>query len=462
LCFKQSKYDFNIEEIPILGVVVGKGQVKIEQEKIKAVKEWKTPTKIKDVESFLRFANFYRRFIHNFSHTAKPLNKLKGKKEWKWEKEHQEAFDELKEKITSQPVLALPKREGKFRVEMDASGHAIGAVLSQEQEGKWKPIAFLSRTMQPAEQNYEIYDKELLAIVEALAKWRQYLLDTVETFEIWTDHENLKYFREPHKLNGRQARWYLKLQDYDFTLQHIPGKTNTKVDILSRKDQVDTREDNKDVQLLKDEIWSRKITSKIQVFDGRKRGDKNDIIKKIRKNNTREREVIQAMKREDGLAWEEDNVVYMEGRIYVPNNKDLKEEILREHHDPADIGHPGQHRMQELIKRTYWWLGLKEDVKKYVQGCTKCQQNKVQHQRKTGELHPLEIPEGPWQNISIDMIGPLPKSNGMDAIVVIIDRFTKMIRLKATTTNISSEEIAKIYRDKIWKIHGVPRTILSD
>jgi len=152
----------------------------------------------------------------------------------------------------------------------------------------------------------------------------------------------------------------------------------------------------------------------------------------------------------------------MEGRIYVPNNKDFKEEILREHHDPADVGHPGQHRMRELIKRMYWWLGLKEDVKKYVQGCTKCQQNKVQHQQKTGELHPLEIPERLWQDISIDMIGPLPKSNGMDAIVVIVDRFTKMIRLKATTINISSEGIAKIYRDEIWKIHGVPRTILSD
>ena len=170
LCFKKSKCNFNMEEIPILEVVVGNGQVKMEQEKIKAVKEWKTPMKIKDVESFLGFANFYWRFIHNFSHTAKPLNKLKGKKEWKWGKEHQEAFEELKEKITSQPVLSLPKREGKFRVETNASGYAIEGVLSQEQNGKWKPIAFLSRTMQAAEQNYEIYDKELLAIVEALTK----------------------------------------------------------------------------------------------------------------------------------------------------------------------------------------------------------------------------------------------------------------------------------------------------
>ena len=147
LCFKQSKYDFNMEKIPILEVIVGKEQVKMEQEKIKAVKEWKTLTKIKDIKSFLEFANFYRRFIQNFSHTAKLLNELKGKKEWEWKEEHQQVFDELKNKITSQPVLSLPKREGNFRVETNVSEHAIGRVLSQEQEGKWKPIAFLSRTM---------------------------------------------------------------------------------------------------------------------------------------------------------------------------------------------------------------------------------------------------------------------------------------------------------------------------
>jgi len=152
----------------------------------------------------------------------------------------------------------------------------------------------------------------------------------------------------------------------------------------------------------------------------------------------------------------------MDGRVYVPNNRELREEILREHHDPVDIRHSGQHKMMELLKRTYWWPGLKEDVKKYIQRCFKCQQNKVQHQKKAGELHPLEIPQGPWHEISIDIIGPLPKSNRMDTIVVIVNRFTKMIRLKATTTNISSEGIAKIYRDDIWKLHRVPRKILSD
>ena len=159
-----------MEEIPILGVVIGRGQVQIETNKIKTVKEWKTLTKIKEVESFLEFANFYRQFIKNFSHMARPLNKLKGKKEWKWGEKQQKAFEELKEKITSQLVLALLKREGKFRVETNTSEYAIEGVLSQEQDGKWKSIAFLSRIIQLAKWNYEIYDKELLAIVEAITK----------------------------------------------------------------------------------------------------------------------------------------------------------------------------------------------------------------------------------------------------------------------------------------------------
>ena len=178
-------------------------------------------------------------------------------------------------------------------------------------------------------------------------------MDVAEPFKVWTDHKNLKYFREPHKLNGRQAQWYLKLQDYDFTLKHIPGKTNMKADILSWKDQIDTKEDNKDVQLLKDEIWARKTTAKVTML-GRMMTEESNIIKKIQRNNTREKEIVQTLEKNDGSTWEEEGVVYMEGRIYVLNNKGIKEEILKEHHDPADIRHPGQLRMMEILKRTYW------------------------------------------------------------------------------------------------------------
>ena len=132
LYFKWSKCNFNVEEIPILRVVVRRGEVQMENNKVKAVKEWKTPTKIKEVESFLGFTNFYQCFIKNFSYIVKPLNELKEKKEWKWEVEHQNVFEKLKDMITSQPVLMLLKRKGKFRVETNASGHAIEGVLSQE------------------------------------------------------------------------------------------------------------------------------------------------------------------------------------------------------------------------------------------------------------------------------------------------------------------------------------------
>ena len=257
-------------------------------------------------------------------------------------------------------------------METNALEHAIGRVLSQEQEGKWKPIAFLSRTMQLAERNYKIYDKELLAIVEALTKWRQYLLDAMEHFEVWTDHKNLKYFREPHKLNRRQAQWYLKLQDYDFTLKHIPGKTNTKVDILSRKDQVNTKENNKDIQLLKEKLWTRRMTVEIMMLERKMTVDKSDIVKEIKRNNTQEQEVVQALQKEDGFTYEEDRIVYMKGRIYVQNNKKIREKILKENHDLVDMGHSGQQQMLELIKQNYWWPGLKEDIRKYVQGCFKC------------------------------------------------------------------------------------------
>ena len=156
------------------------------------------------------------------------------------------------------------------------------------------------------------------------------------------------------------------------------------------------------------------MTADIMIIRRKTIIDKCDKIKEIIRNNTREKEVIQSLKKEDG-------VVYMEGRIYVPNSKKMREEILEKNHNLVDIGHPGQQRMLELIKRNYWWPGIKEDVKKYVQGCFKCQQNKVQHQKKVEELHPLEISQGPWQKISINIIGSLPRSNKMDAIVVIVD-----------------------------------------
>ena len=251
LYIKESKCLWEVQECPILGYVVGNGKIQMEEEKIEAIKNWKTPRSKKEIQKFLGFANFYRQFVKDYSKITKPLTSLTGSTPFEWGQAQQGAFEGLIERITSKPVLALPQPKGQFRVKTDASGYAIGAVLSQKQDDKWHPIAFLSRCMTAAEHNYEIYDKELLAIVVALKAWRQYLLEAREPFEVLTDHKNLAYFRKPQRLNMRQAGWYLKLQDYDYTLRHIPGTTNTKADILSRlpwyPEEIEKQED---VQML--------------------------------------------------------------------------------------------------------------------------------------------------------------------------------------------------------------------
>ena len=165
-----------------------------------------------------------------------------------------------------------------------------------------------------------------------------------------------------------------------------------KADILSRKDQVDTKEDNKDIQMLKEELWTRRTTVEIMMLKRNKTTENSDLLEEIQRNNTKEHEVEQELKEGDSLAWEQNGITYMDGQIYIPNNRKLREQILWKNHNPVDIGHLGQQKMIELVKRNYWWPELKEDIKKYMQGYIKYQQNKVQHQKKSGKLHQLDIP----------------------------------------------------------------------
>ena len=147
--------------------------------------------------------------------------------------------------------------------------------------------------------------------------------------------------------------------------------------------------------MLKEELWMKKTTAKVTILKRTTKMEDSDILKEIKNNNTRKKEMIQALEKGDNGTWEENGIVYMDGRIYVPNSRKIKKKILQENHDLVDMGHLEQQRMLNLIKRNYWWPGFKEDIKKYVQGCFKCQQNKIQYQKKAGELHPLEIPQEP-------------------------------------------------------------------
>ena len=202
LYIKEPKCYWEVQEVPILGHIVGHGTTRMEPSKTRVIKDWKPPKTKKEVQKFIGFLNFYRRYIKHFSNVARPITQLTGDVQFNWTTKQQKSFEELKKRMMSPDVIKLPRPDGKFRVEVDASGYALGGVLSQHQDGKWRTIAFWSRVMTKEELNYDIFDKELLAIVDAIKEWRPYLMDAREKFEVWSDHKNLSFFRQKQFLNG--------------------------------------------------------------------------------------------------------------------------------------------------------------------------------------------------------------------------------------------------------------------
>jgi len=236
LYLRPDKCEFEKTRIEYLGVIVSHNHVEMDPVKVAGVAEWPTPKTKKEVQSFLGFTNFYRRFIADFSCHARPLFDLTKKDTaFTWTTETQDAFDKLKEAVTSTPVLILPDADQPYRIEANGSGVATGAVLSQlsRADDKWHPVAFLSKSLNEVERNYEIHDTEMLAIIRALEEWRHYLEGARHPVEIWTDHKNLEYFRSAQKLNRRQARWSLYLSRFDFSLHHKPGRHMGKPDAQS-------------------------------------------------------------------------------------------------------------------------------------------------------------------------------------------------------------------------------------
>ena len=216
LYFKPEKCVFHAPCIGYLGVILEKGMICMDPVKIEGIKNWPTPMKVKDIHSFLGFCNFYHPFIPNFSHDARLLNELTKKDApWQWGSRQQEAMDRLKSKVTSAPVLRSPELDKQFEIEVDASGFAIGAVLLQRKEGNKKhPIAYYSTTLSAAEQNYDIYELEYLAIHRACMHWRPFLAGSPHKVIVWSDHQNLTYWKDPQKLSRRIARQRLDLMEY--------------------------------------------------------------------------------------------------------------------------------------------------------------------------------------------------------------------------------------------------------
>jgi len=252
---KPKKCKWKVQEIGFLGVVMGPEEIQMEREKIQGVLEWLTPKCIKDVQKFLGLANYYHRFIESFVSIARPLHDMvKKNQKWDWTEKQEKAFRELKERFTKELVLVAPDLDKKIRMKVDTSDYATRGVLSMEcEDGLWQPVTFLSKSLNETERNYEIHNKEMLAIIRGLENWRHLLEDTCFKFEIWTDHKNLEYFMKVQKLNQRQARWTLYLSRFDFTLKHVPETRMEKADRLSRQAdwKVEVEKDNENQVVVK-------------------------------------------------------------------------------------------------------------------------------------------------------------------------------------------------------------------
>jgi transposase InsO family protein len=454
LYLKPEKCQFERTQIEYLGMIISYNKVAMDPIKVQGVVDWPIPKSKQDVQSFLGFCNFYRWFIKDFSKIARPMHGLTGDVPFIWNIEHQLAFENLQTAVTTTLVLIIPNRSDPFKLEMDASQFAIGAVLSQQVDDIWKPVAFLSKPLSETQRNYQIYDRELMAIVLAFEAFRHYLIGHPLPVEVWTDHANLQYFRESQKLNRQQACWLTQLQDYDYTLHHIPGKANSKADILSRRAGFDKREDdNKEVTLLKP-MHFRKLY--IRVMVGFTSGMEN-VIRDALDREGREFP-------EETTGWSHDPAGLWEyyGRLYIPKDDKLRELVLSSHHDTPLAGHPGDAKTLEKILRTYWWPTIKEDVKKYVTGCPICQWTKPTRMKTRTVLHPFSVPTRPWEWISMDIVGPLPESNGYDALFVVVDYYSKAIKLEPITIEATAQDIAKVLRQQVFCDHGLPKVMVHD
>ena len=253
LHLKLAKCAFDQTEVEYLGLVVRNGEVLMDPTKLKAVEQWEPPKSVKAVRSCIGFCNFYRKFIPHFSAIARPLIDLTKKGvPFNWGKGQDEAFIKLKETFLSAPVIKMPDTTKLFFVMTDASLTASGGILMQkDSNGDLHPCAYHSATFSPAKRNYDIYDRELLAVIQALKEWRHYLTGTERPVTVITDHKNLGYFKQPQNLSRRQARWWLFLQEYDIRWGVEQGINMGPADALSRKDEVETYDDNREITLLK-------------------------------------------------------------------------------------------------------------------------------------------------------------------------------------------------------------------
>lgn len=461
---KFSKCEFWLHQIGFLGHIVSGDGIAVDPEKIRAVVDWPRPTTVTEIRSFLGLAGYYRRFIEGFATLSSPMTKLTRKDaRFDWTDDCETAFQELKRKLTTTPVLAIPKSGEKFIIFSDASYMGLGCVLMQE----GCVIAYASRQLKKHEVNYPTHDLELAAVVFALKIWRHYLYG--EKIEIYTDHKSLKYLFSQKELNMRQRRWIEFFKDFDCEILFHPGKANVVADALSRRGASIAMMMIQEWQLLEQlDDLTITVDEETPGLYCAYLGIQSDLIQRIRAQQPYDEELGKVLERiEDyvsmGYSQRGDGLLLFQSRICVPDDREMKQEILSEAHSARYTVHPGTTKMYQNLRRLFWWPGMKKDVAEFISRCLICQQVKAEHQRPAGLIQSLPIPIWKWDDISMDFVTGLPRtSRGHDTIWVIVDRLTKSAHFLPIKKTFPLNRLAQLYIGEIVRLHGVPSSIVSD
>jgi len=441
---KISKCDFFVNEIEYLGHVIDSNGMQPNPKLVRALQEFPQPTTLKELQSFLGLANYYRKFIEKFSAIAAPLTdatrNASQTRPIVWTDAMVQAFETLKDALTKAPCLRIPDPDGEFEVITDASedAKAIGAVLMQNGH----PVAYESKKLDKHQVNYSVHDKEMCAIMHALDRWRPFLLG--KHFKCYTDHRSLVHFKSQSNLNQRQLRWQEKAADYDMEILYKPGKENVVADALSRVR----------INLLCP-LPTNSVKKQVRV------GYKNSPLGKLIKEVGRREEPTERYTMENGFLYYRTDE-YSPWRLCLPEIP-YRDTVIHDNHDLTIAGHPGYAKTYSKIARNYYWPNMGSDIRKHVQQCDACQRTKPSNRPPAGKLRPLPIPQRPWNSIAMDFLGQIPASaKGNDMILIVIDRLTKMARFLPTKITITSKETAELFLKEIFRHHGLPATIVSD
>ncbi len=468
---KLDKTQFHVQEVEFLGFIVTSEGMKMDKAKVESVTSWPAPTSVKEVQSFLGFANYYRKFIKDYSKIAAPMTELtKGEKSmFSWTNQAQIAFEELKQRFTTAPILTSFDPSIRREVETDASDGAIGAVLSQPgPDRKLRPVAFYSRKLTPTEQNYEIHDKELLAIVDSFKQWRVYLEGSKEPVKVFTDHKNLLYFTTTKVLNRRQVRWSEEMSNYNFEITYRKGSENGRADALSRRaDYMRDMAETSHAILQEAEdgtmSYNRKVSlaATLQILND---AEEREMRLATAKDNAAQG-IINDLDNHPDFEYDR-GLLTFENRIYVPLPQ--REEIVTNYHESRVHGHQGTWKTMERISRTYFFPNMRKTVEDVLKKCDVCKRTKHGRHKPYGMLKSPKTPKQAWKSIALDWVTKLPLSKEpmtdveYDSILVITDRLTKygyfIPYLEAST----AEDLAYWFLRTICANHGMPEEIISD